>query len=208
VDDLDQALYGGPFLWLEHPRTRLSHVDLTAGVAVGEVDAWSRLPDPVRHRRAVVMLPGGSLLIYDRLDARLPHRYAQTWPLHPALELRSRSSSVAEAFAGDESRLLVSFAPASVDVILRSHGEAGVNGGSWSRTLEHVEPSSVVRAVHEGTGSVELVALLVPTRGADVSDPGLRLEAAVAGFSLRDRAHRVRFDLDAAVPVQIEEGEA
>ena len=97
VDAHDQAEYGGPFLWLRHPKVSLRSVDLEAGFAIGETDAWLRLDDPVRHLRALFVLPDGAALVYDRLDARRTHRYAQTWPLHPSLEPRERSPSVFEA---------------------------------------------------------------------------------------------------------------
>jgi hypothetical protein len=208
VDGLDQAVYGGPFLWLQHPRARLQFVDLDAGLAVGEIDAWSRLPDPVRHRRALFALPDGSLLVYDRLDARLSHRYAQTWPLHPSLELRERAPSLLEAFVCGRSSLLVALAPPQAP-IRTIRGKDGMSEGWWSRRLEQIEPATTVRVQQEQAGRTEFAALLVPSRGAGRGDPLLRLErqeaATDASFTLEETAWRVRFDLDdRETPVSVE----
>jgi hypothetical protein len=208
VDGLDQAVYGGPFLWLQHPGTRLTHLDLGAGIAVGEVDAWTRLPDPVRHRRAITMLPGGVLLVYDRLDARASHTYAQTWPLHPSLDVRERGPALFEAFAGDRSYLLAAFAPPSRIVVLR--GEDGMSEGRWSRRLERVESTSVIRAEREEAGRVEFAALMIPTHGSALDDPGLELaragSRAIVTFMI-ERQWQVQFDLDdPETPVRIDGG--
>lgn len=204
VDSGDQAVYGGPFLWLRHPTTSLRKVDLEAGYAIGETDAWQRLPDPVRHRRAVLMLSNGSVLVYDRLDARGAHRYAQSWPLHPSLDLRERSPSLFEAFSDGRSALLAAFA-GSNPVVRHARGDDTVSGGWWSRKLERIEPACLVRVEQEQAGRAELLALLVPTRGNDRHpDPELRLvtegAASLATFSSNGsagrEAWRVRFDLD------------
>ena len=195
VDASDQAEYAGPFLWLRHATASLRHVDLDAGYAVGETDAWRRLADPVDHRRAVVVLSNGAVLVYDRLDARRSHRYAQSWPLHPSLDLRERSPSVFEAFADGRSSLLAAFAGSNAAV---THDR----NGSWSRKLEQVEPAATLRLQQEQAGRAELVALLVPTRGDDAHpDPALQLtadgRASLATFAVKGLGEwQVRFDLD------------
>ena len=194
VDAGDQSDYAGPFLWLRHATASLRHVDLDAGYAVGETDAWRRLADPVDHRRAVVVLSNGAVLVYDRLDARRSHRYAQSWPLHPSLDLRERSPSVFEAFADGRSSLLAAFAGSNAAVM---HDR----NGWWSRKLEQLEPTSTLRLEQEQAGRAELLALLVPTRGDDTHpDPALQLtadgRASLATFAVTGSEWQVRFDLD------------
>jgi hypothetical protein len=208
VDGLDQAVYGGPFLWLDHPAARLSYLDLEAGIAVGEVNAWSRLPDPVRHRRAIVVLPEGGLLVYDRLDAGDAHTYAQTWPLHPSLELRECAPMVYRGSVSGRPQLLAAFAPPSNVSLLR--GDAGSVAGKWSRRLEQSQPTSVLRAEQKGSGATDLCALLVPVRGREMGDPGLRVDRAgseaAANFTT-ETPWRVRFDLDdLEAPVRVDRG--
>jgi hypothetical protein len=206
VDSGDQAVYGGPFLWLQQSRATLRHVDLHAGYAVGETDAWHRLSDPVSHRRAVVVLSTGVVLVYDRLDARRSHRYAQSWPLHPSLDLRERSPSVFEASADGRSALLAAFAGSNAVV-------RHARDGWWSRKLEQIEPAYTLRVELEQAGRAELLALLIPTRGnGTYPDPALRLStdgrASLATFTGEGDWH-VRFDLDDPVtPVQANRGGA
>jgi hypothetical protein len=177
VDGLDQAEQAGPFLWREHYRCTLRHLDLVRGVVVAEHDGYRRLPDPVRHRRALVALEDGSLLVYDRLDARDAHQYAQAWPLHPSLAVRTRSEHVIEAFEGERPRLLLALAPAE-GAVRTLRGELDPHAGWWSRRLESVEPAWTIRHECLRSGGIELAALLVPRPRSGLSDPELRLSAA------------------------------
>jgi hypothetical protein len=188
----DQADYGGPFLWLRHPHVRLLHVDLEDGVAVGEVEL--RRGGRLRHRRAAVVLSGGEVVVYDRIDGDAPADSFLTWPFHPALQLAARHERLVEASIGGRARLLLAVATAAGD------GDPGlavtITEGEWSRRLERVEPAAVAR-IQLG-GRQEFVTLLVPARGEHVDDPrlGLTHEGAgsVASFTLGG-SRRVRFSL-------------
>ena len=81
VDGVDQSVPGGPFLWSQHARSWLSHVDTERGFVAGEHDGYLRLRRPVRHRRAVVLLSETLLLVYDRFDGDGPHALSLRWPL-------------------------------------------------------------------------------------------------------------------------------
>ncbi len=88
VDDLDQSVTGGPFLWTEHAATTLHALDLMAGHVDAEHDGYGRLEGAVRHRRVVEAPPGqDAVLVVDVLgaDGDAPHRARTTWPLFPDL---------------------------------------------------------------------------------------------------------------------------
>ena len=55
VDGVSSSEPGGPFLWTRHARSTLLHFD-PEGAAIAEHDGYTRLADPVVHRRAVVLI--------------------------------------------------------------------------------------------------------------------------------------------------------
>ena len=83
IDDQDQSQLLGPFLWGQRAQTRCLSFEPTdqGGTVVGEHDGYTRLADPVVHRRAVTLTApseaeAGSLLIVDELIAQQDHRAA------------------------------------------------------------------------------------------------------------------------------------
>lgn len=86
VDGLDQMDRAGKFLWLPwvHGQVHAWGRSRTGllGYWQGEHDGYTRLPDPVRHRRAVISLGRGRWLILDHLRAPVEHAYRLHWLLH------------------------------------------------------------------------------------------------------------------------------
>ena len=76
IDGAGQAVPRGPFGWVSRPAARLVHWESTASrdVAVGEHRAYCRLPDPVMHRRKVVLEKSRHCIVVDDLDGRAEHR--------------------------------------------------------------------------------------------------------------------------------------
>ncbi len=165
VDDLDSSESGGPFLWTQHARARLLVSDLENGFVVAEHDGYERLTDPVTHRRAVIALSDGSVLVVDLLMARETHRYSQRWPLHPDLELE-HSGEVAVATKSGAGVLLSFGSPAPLE-ITASRGDTEPLAGWWSERLESAIPGWLVAVSTEVEGPVELATLLVPFETVD-----------------------------------------
>jgi len=183
VDGLDSSLSGGPFLWTRHARARLLACDLETGLVAAEHDGYERLADPVSHRRAVIGLSNGSVLVVDRLVARRTHRYSQRWPLHPRLELDCCSPELTIA-TGSRAGVLLSIASPTPIVVTATRGESGPLSGWWSERLESAVPSWLVAANTEAEGPVELATLLAPFDAGD-GIPDTRLSVSVEQDGLR-----------------------
>jgi hypothetical protein len=154
VDGLDQSEQAGPFMWGRHARSTLVEHDLAAGIAVGEHDGYAHLDDPVAHRRALLVLDDGAIVVVDRLLASASHAFDQAWPLHPHLRL-SRHANRTLMAKGPSHGLVLAFDS-------NTHSDVVVEPSFWSRQLEAWEPTSIVRHRVTGSGTVVLGALLVP----------------------------------------------
>jgi len=107
----DQAVPGGPFLWLTHPAARLLSARGLDEGALAEVEAcheaYRSLPGSPVHRRRIVLDRGArSLEVVDVIDgtASVPARLAFT--LHPAIgsELRGTQVELSWLAAGGPER--------------------------------------------------------------------------------------------------------
>jgi hypothetical protein len=198
VDGLDQSEAGGSFLWRRHARATVLLADLDAGLVVAEHEGYQRLPDPVRHRRAVALMPDGAVLVCDRLEAREAHRCEQVWPFHPALEAREAAPRVLHVSKDGLPRLLVVLAASAVAALELERGREQPLAGWWSSRLESAVPSWVALFTTEVVGGVALAALLRPAAGSwptaalAVELVGERTRATVTGPGIE---HALEFGL-------------
>jgi hypothetical protein len=194
ADGEDQSEQGGAFLWTRHARSRLLRCDAENGVAIAEHDGYERLPGRVRHRRAVVTVGGGAILVIDRLRADVEHEYEQVWPLAPGLVPERVSPELVTFRGGAGAELSIAFA---ATVPFQVAADETVR---WSRHLEQVESARRCAASVRTAGAVGLAALLVPCFVASTA-----LEIAAEGPLLHvrwelDGRRSVRVDLDSAAP--------
>jgi len=89
VDGLDQAEPSGPFAWSSPPNVRAERwlPGLTFSLFEGSHDSYSRLPDPVVHRRLVFHLHGVFWLIHDAVAGREEHGVESNWHFASHLEV-------------------------------------------------------------------------------------------------------------------------
>lgn len=76
VDGLDQSTMLGPFLWGQRARARCLRWEPrdNGGLVAGEHDGYTRLPDPVVHRRTLELDgPGRALIVTDEFQAATAH---------------------------------------------------------------------------------------------------------------------------------------
>jgi hypothetical protein len=86
VDDLDQAKYGGPFLWLTNFNVKVEHQKFGKIVEIVRAshDGYTYLQDPVHHTRQVTLNKENlTLHVEDYIHARELHQVSIRWHFHP-----------------------------------------------------------------------------------------------------------------------------
>ena len=199
VDDLDQSVMGGPFLWTEHAAVRVHAVDLAAGRVDAEHDGYRRLPAPVVHRRVVDAPPGDDVLLVVDLVTRegdgAPASVRTTWPLHPELTLDLDDPDGTDVARRDDVPVLrivtTSSAPAT-SWRLRGGDPGAGELGWWSDRLEQRRPCWFVgaRTDVDGPGPVVVATLLASGAAAatdlpaaEVRTDGATVEVSWTGTS-------------------------
>ena len=204
VDGADSSVQGGPFLWTNHAVSRVVAWNADAGILVAEHDGYERLPDPVRHRRAVIAPPGDLVVVViDRLEGKGAHRYSQRWPLQPTLDVEQTGASAFVAFGPDGGLSVEAAAPAAL-TLQCIRGQEDPLAGWWSGRLESIEPSWLVSVDVEAVGAVEIVTALVPFGTQAVPDVHLDLEVGdlpcTVWLSVAGETRRVEYDLAMPIP--------
>lgn len=180
VDERDSSESGGPFLWTRHASSHVLALDLERGFVVAEHNGYERLEDPVTHRRAVLALADGSLVVIDHLIAKGVHRYSQRWPLHPSLDLASRSHERLVA-RGEGAGFVMSVCSRESVSVSATRGQVAPPAGWWSERLEARVPSWLVSFDVEAQGSLELATLIVPFASEEAPDTRLQLDPTPHG---------------------------
>jgi hypothetical protein len=109
LDGLDQAEVAGEFRWATRYRSRLVRHAWTPeyGVVAGEHDGYTRLPDPVRHRRTLVTVGGDYWLCVDVLEGTGTHTAEFLFHLAPGLEVDVVGAALFAAPPGSSGGLLL-----------------------------------------------------------------------------------------------------
>jgi hypothetical protein len=89
VDGVDQADPEGPFAWSSLPTVGVEHWSegKTFTLFAGNHTGYSRLADPVLHRRFIFHLQDGFWLVRDVVEGRGAHQVEIFWHFAPDLEL-------------------------------------------------------------------------------------------------------------------------
>ena len=103
VDGADQAVPDEPFSWTQIPSPRAE--EWVAGKSfsyfVGSHDGYSRLADPVVHRRHVLTIAGGPCLVRDVALGQAEHDLELRWHFAPDLEVRNVGAGRVEISPAD-----------------------------------------------------------------------------------------------------------
>jgi hypothetical protein len=95
IDDADQSVYGGSFLWLRDVVTTL-HDFSDDGIKIlvdASHDGYMRFRDPVRHFRKVIFDRNKlEVIVEDRFSCKLSHRCTLHWHFAPECAIRREGS--------------------------------------------------------------------------------------------------------------------
>lgn len=163
VDDQDQSVMGGPFLWTEHAGVTVHEIDLAAGVVDAEHDGYTRLAPALTHRRRVVAPPGEDwLLVVDLLRGGATHTMRASWPLAPDLDVETGAAS--HVVTRDGGFVLgLDYAATAPMIPHEVRGDERTALGWWSTNLESREPAWLVGAVATVATPAALATLITTT---------------------------------------------
>lgn len=146
IDRQDQSVISGNFMWTRHAKSRC--LAWEAGTDydrfVGTHDGYTRLGDPVIHKREIVLGKTGPcrILITDTLECHANHYAERFWHFSEHCEVRVEANAIVAAVNGLRIKL-ENIQPASTEVV-HLRGQATPPGGWVSRRFDVKEPASTV----------------------------------------------------------------
>jgi len=148
VDGLDQAEPAGPFAWKSIPTVSTERwiVGKTFDLFEGHHTGYSRLPDPVIHRRLIFHLKSRFWFVHDLADGHQRHNLRLSWHLAPGVTASKSDGNGPILFArnnaGQRDRLTI--------LPIGGHGWLqGISRGSFSPAYGRQEPAIVLRFSRE-----------------------------------------------------------
>jgi len=160
VDHLDQSVIGGNFLWLQKAAARCLSFDPDGARQrfLGEHNGYSRLSDPVIHRRSIDFDPAGNeFIVEDTIECRASHDIEVCWHFSDRCEVAVCGTRVYAKAGGV--RLSVSpgeGAPAPRVIC----GQTNPPGGWISYSYDTKTPISTVVWSYPVQGSTRLETIL------------------------------------------------
>ena len=161
VDGLDQAIIHGPFSWASLPEVQTEEwiaaprFDFFSGSHTG----YTRLSDPVVHRRMIFHLPGEYWLVRDVADGKSAHDLEVLWHFAPGLHISAAQEGFNARHPDGESLLLLSAAPGQWNVATEQ--------GYVSPAYGNKEPATVGVLRSRVQLPAENATLLLPLGSAD-----------------------------------------
>jgi heparinase II/III-like protein len=172
IDQVGQAVPRGAFSWLSRPSAQLIHWTSTATLdtATAEHRAYLRLPDPVLHRRMVLLRKGRYGVVVDDLEGGAEHRLALRFQF-AAIPVALDPSGWIRAGHGTQHGLLVhAFASAALKAALHE-GESDPKRGWVSPEYGRHHPAPVLVYSLTAVPPVRVITLLLPTDALSAPPP-------------------------------------
>ena len=163
IDGLDQSEPDGPFSWKQDiaAKTERWITGETFDLFVGVHHGYSRLPEPVLHKRFAVAMKSGAFLVRDLLEGSGRHRCEICWRLSPDLQLHAK-----DVFRSKNSAHRLAL------LTVEKHGwSEEVCKGPWSPVYGVERATMVSKFGTTKALPAEFVTLIVPLAEADDS-PG------------------------------------
>jgi len=144
IDDEDQSVQAGNFMWSHHARARCLEFDAGPGRQrfVGEHDGYTRLADPVTHRREIDLDPDRQVIeITDTLGCEGPHTATRAWHFAENCQVEPYGAGI-QVTSGFARVLLEPLEP--LDRMEIHRGGNPTQGGWISRNLGRKERTTTV----------------------------------------------------------------
>lgn len=202
VDDVDQSVAGGAFLWTRHATVTVLAADLDRGVVEAAHDGYARLRSPVTHRRWLLAPPESrTTVVVDLVEGTGQHRMRTTWPLPPELDA-VRSGAGHRVTRDGRVVLQLGYAATIPWTSWEVRGDAEAHLGWWSTHFESRTPSWLVGSCCEATAPVALGTLLVPLDDAEPAgpEPAIALAENVIEMSWQEGGVLQTVRLDTSTP--------
>ncbi len=159
IDQQDQSVSGGTFLWRTHARTQVLAFESSGAEQrlVAEHDGYRRLQDPVRCRREWIFDSRvNRLTITDEIACARSHDVEQFWHLSEFSVIEREADAVVVTDRGV--RLVIRFAPGmQIDM---HRGEESPTLGWVSRAFDQHTPASTIRCSARISGATRFVTVI------------------------------------------------
>ncbi|NLF32893.1 MAG: heparinase [Planctomycetes bacterium] len=159
IDGRDQSVSGGPFLWTRQAGAWCTLWSPDEGRVVGEHDGYTRLRDPVVHRRSVTLDPEHrTVTLRDDVIARRFHDAALRFHVAEGAEILDAGDNRFEILLPGAGKVTLSLDPAMKVEVARA-GEDPIAG--WvSRGYHQKSPAATITARRRTGGMTSLITRL------------------------------------------------
>lgn len=168
IDDQDQSVQAGNFMWTDHAQARCIEFEVGADRQrfVGEHYGYQRLADPVVHRREIVCDTRRQVIeVTDMIRCDGEHRARRSWHFAEGCQVEKVGNGLKVS-----SGLTQVFFEAAEDLESAQlvHGGSATQGGWVSRSFGRKQPSTSVHWYSRVAGVTVLRTRISYTRARDV----------------------------------------
>lgn len=188
VDEVDQAVPEGPFAWSSLPEVRAERwiAGSTFTLFAGSHTGYSRLVDPVIHRRVIFYLHGNFWLIRDIVDGQESHQLETSWHFASNIQLQKDG----DVFIAESLQSVANYNSVRMKLV-------PVAGPQWEGTIssEFVSPAYGVR---QPAPVIRMnLNIRLPAEHAVIIQPlldGPTQSSKLANLGLEGAVHAYRYD--------------
>ena len=168
VDEQDQSVQAGNFMWTDHAKARC--IEFETGTEhqrfIGEQYGYQRLEDPVVHRREIVCDTRRQVIeVTDMLRCDGEHRARRSWHFAEHCQVE-RVHNGLKVVSGLTQVLFEPLEP--LDGLQLIHGGSAEQGGWVSRSFGYKQPSTSAHWYSRVAGHTVLRTRITYTRSRDI----------------------------------------
>lgn len=165
VDGVDQSEPGGNFMWLRHANVRCESwkSDQERDCLIGSHDGYTRLSDPVVHRRTIEFLKNeGIIRVEDFFDCNREHTIELNWHFAEICEVWIESDQVQAAVADVSMQMTMPDSDCKPEL---ARGRDEPPSGWVSHRFDEKVPAPTITWREKITGATKKVTILRITAG-------------------------------------------